>query len=101
MLALEHIGLTDVGKVRDHNEDFMGCSIPASEAEGRTHGWLFVVADGVGGEERGEVASETAVEVLLAGFRAAPRGEAHAVLLARLVQTANIKIYELGRASSP
>jgi protein phosphatase len=101
MLELEHIGLTHVGLVRDHNEDYLGSWIPASEAEGRTHGWLFIVADGVGGEERGEVASQTAVEVLLAGFRAAPKGEPHGVLLSRLVQSANIKIYEMGKSSSP
>jgi len=101
MLDLEFVELTDVGRVRDHNEDYLGRSTPASEAEGRTQGWLFVVADGVGGEERGEVASQTAVETLIEGFRAAPRGEAHTVVLPRIVQKANIRIYELGKSSSP
>jgi len=101
MLSLEFAELSDVGRVRDHNEDYSGHIAPASEVEGRTHGWLFVVADGVGGEERGEVASQTAVETLMAGFRAAPRGEAHTALMPRLVQSANTRIYELGRASSP
>ena len=101
MLELEFAELTDVGRVRDHNEDFMGHALPAGEAEGRSHGWLFIVADGVGGEELGEVASQTAVETLIAGFRAAPRGEAHTVLMPRLVQSANTKIYEMGKASSP
>src|SRR5580704_15713916 len=101
MLDLEFAQLTDVGRVRDHNEDYSGHASPASEVEGRTHGWLFAVADGVGGEELGEVASQTAIETLIAGFRAAPRGEAHTVLMPRLVQTANTRIYELGKASSP
>jgi protein phosphatase len=101
MLDLEFAELTDVGRVRDHNEDFLGCVLPGNENDGRTHGWFFALADGVGGEERGEVASQTAVETLIAGFRAAPRGEAHTVLLPRLVQNANTKIYELGRAASP
>lgn len=101
MLDLEYYELSDVGRVRDHNEDYSGHALPASEAEGRTHGWFFAVADGVGGEERGEVASQTAIETLIAGFRAAPRGEAHTVLLPRLVQAANTKIYELGRSASP
>ena len=101
MLNLELADLSDVGRVRDHNEDYSGHFAPSSELEGRTHGWLFVVADGVGGEERGEVASQTAVETLVAGFRAAPKGEAHTVLMPRLVQSANTCIYELGRSASP
>jgi PPM family protein phosphatase len=101
MLDLEFAELSDVGRVRGHNEDYLGHSVPASETDGRTHGWLFIVADGVGGEELGEVASQTAVESLIAGFRAAPRGEAHTALMPRLVQSANTRIYELGRAASP
>jgi len=87
--------------VRDHNEDYSGYAVPRTESEGRTQGWLFVLADGVGGETRGEVASRTAVETVIDGFRAAPRGEPHTVLLPRLVQSANTRIYEMGRASSP
>jgi serine/threonine protein phosphatase PrpC len=101
MLDLEFAELSDVGPVRGHNEDYFGHALPASEVEGRTHGWLFAVADGVGGEELGEVASQTAIESLIAGFRAAPRGEAHTVLMPRLVQSANTRIYELGKAASP
>jgi serine/threonine protein phosphatase PrpC len=101
MLDLEFFEMSDVGRVRDHNEDYSGKALPASELEGRTHGWLFVLADGVGGEERGEVASRMAVETVIAGFRGAPKGEAHAVLLPRITQTANTRIYETGRASSP
>jgi serine/threonine protein phosphatase PrpC len=101
MLDLEFAQLTDVGRVRDHNEDYLGHTEPTSETHGRTHGWLFAVADGVGGEERGEVASQTAMETLIAGFRAAPKGEAHSVLMPRLIQSANTRIYELGKAASP
>jgi protein phosphatase len=101
MLDLEWFELSDAGRVRDHNEDSMGSSIPASENEGRTQGWLFVLADGVGGEAKGEVASRTAVDTVVEGFRCAPRGEAHTVLMPRAVQKANTRIYELGRAASP
>jgi PPM family protein phosphatase len=101
MLDLEFAELSDVGRVRGHNEDYLGHSAPASEVDGRTHGWLFTLADGVGGEELGEVASQTAVDTLIAGFRAAPRGEPHTALMPRLVQSANTRIYELGKAASP
>ena len=101
MLDLEFFELSDVGRVRGHNEDYLGNATPASEDEGRTRGWLFVLADGVGGEEKGEVASQTAVTSIIEGFRAAPRGEAHTAMMPRVVQKANLRIYELGRAASP
>lgn len=101
MLDLEYCELTDVGVVRDHNEDFVGHYLPASPDDSRARGWLFVVADGVGGHERGEVASRTAVEAVLEGFLAAPRGEAITASLPRIVQKANVRVYEAGRAASP
>ena len=101
MLDLEYFEMTDPGVVRDHNEDYLGHCLPANPDEGRTHGWLFVIADGVGGHDRGEVASKTAVESVISGFRGAPRGEALTASLPRIVQKANLKVYETGRAASP
>jgi PPM family protein phosphatase len=95
-LDLEFALLSDPGRVRGHNEDFAGHASQAAEG-----GWLFAVADGVGGQEFGEVASRAAVEALTAGYRAAARGEQHSALLARLVQAANIQVYETGRGASP
>src|SRR5271157_6309655 len=100
MLDVEFAQLSDCGRVREHNEDYLGYVVPGTPAEVRTHGWLFALADGVGGQERGEVASRTAVERLLAGFRAAAAGEFHTALLPRLVQEANLHVYETGRAAS-
>src|ERR671919_2795448 len=57
MLLLEHHGATDPGKVRKNNED----SILVGTGRDET---LFVVADGVGGFEAGEVASSIAIDVL-------------------------------------
>src|ERR1700724_2851275 len=94
MLDLEFVERTGVGRVRDHNEDCLGYASPATPAQVRTHGWLFVLADGVGGGEKGEVASRTAVESMLAGFRKAKDGEPHPSLLPRLVQQANAQVFE-------
>jgi len=96
-LQLEFGHFSDPGRVRGHNEDFLGYAEPA----GSERGWLFAVADGVGGQEFGEVASRTAVETLIAGYHAAAAGEQQSALLQRLVQAANIKVYETGRAASP
>jgi serine/threonine protein phosphatase PrpC len=94
MLDLEFVALTDVGRVRDHNEDYLGHSVPATPAQARSHGWLFVLADGVGGQEKGEVASQTAVEAMKAGFPSAKEGESHSSVLQRLVQQANTSVFE-------
>ncbi len=53
---------TDVGRRRDHNEDFLGVFRPELTAELVHRGILLVVADGMGGYAAGEVASRTAVE---------------------------------------
>lgn len=94
MLDLEFVERTDVGRVRDHNEDYFGHAAPANPAQARSHGWLFALADGVGGHEMGEVASQTAIESILAGFRESGGGESHGALLPRLVQKANTKVFE-------
>jgi serine/threonine protein phosphatase PrpC len=94
MLDLEFVARTDVGRVRDHNEDYLGYSVPATPAQVRSHGWLFVLADGVGGHEKGEVASQTAVQSMVAAFPNAKEGESHSALLQRLVQQANTSVFE-------
>src|SRR5579872_7178318 len=96
MLDLEFVARTDVGRVRDHNEDYLGHAAPATPAQVRTHGWLFVLADGVGGHEQGEVASKTAVERMGAGVRRAKDGEWQSSVVRRIVQQANAAVLEAG-----
>ncbi|MGA3028622.1 MAG: protein phosphatase 2C domain-containing protein [Bryobacteraceae bacterium] len=101
MLEVEFAQVSECGKVRGHNEDYAGYVAPANAGEARTRGWLFALADGVGGTEAGEVASHDAVESVLAGFRGAPSGEPHPSLMRRLVQAANEHVYSAGRAAGP
>jgi serine/threonine protein phosphatase PrpC len=101
MLNVEFAQLSDPGRVREQNEDYLGHVLPRTPAEARSHGWLFALADGVGGHEQGEVASRAAIETLLAGFRAAGRGEPHSSLLPRLVQAANTEVYDTGLNAGP
>jgi protein phosphatase len=51
-----HVELTDVGRVREHNEDNIGCDPDVG---------LWVLADGMGGYNAGEVASGIAVKTTL------------------------------------
>lgn len=53
---------TDTGLVRGHNEDFVAAFEPATPEDQTRHGWLYIVADGVGGADAGEVASQYAAE---------------------------------------
>jgi protein phosphatase len=99
MLEIEFAQASDRGIVRDHNEDYLGYATPDVSAQAAKREWLFALADGVGGQELGEVASRTAVETLLAGFRRARNGEQHGAMLPRLVREANTKVFETGMAS--
>jgi protein phosphatase len=101
MLEIEFAQLSDPGLVRGHNEDFLGHVAPDTPERARSHGWLFALADGVGGQDLGEVASRTAVETMLAGFTKAAPAEPHPAVLSRLVQAANTQVYETGRSAGP
>ncbi len=73
-IAVRVFGRTDVGLVRDHNEDnFLIADLTASnrsiKPEVRTHklgarGSLFAVCDGMGGAAAGEVASQIGVDTI-------------------------------------
>src|ERR1700680_1390524 len=82
-----------------HNEDYLGWVAPGTPERARSHGWLFALADGVGGQLQGEVASQTAVESICAGFRDAAREEPLTSLLQKLVQRANASVFEAALAA--
>lgn len=56
---------SDRGQVRSHNEDFYTYYEPDSPDAESTNGWVYIVADGVGGADAGEVASQFASEKTL------------------------------------
>src|SRR5437868_14894531 len=87
MPALEFSQLTDVGCVREENEDAVASWALAD-------GVLFAVADGLGGYAAGEVASALALEVLREETARAPQSWTLAKALRRAVQEANLRIYQ-------
>jgi PPM family protein phosphatase len=75
---------TDTGRQRRANEDSLLARSP-----------LYVVADGMGGAQAGEVASRIAVESFQQGLKDASEPE---VSLAALVHAANSRIHELSHS---
>ncbi len=79
-------GITDTGMVRDHNEDSFSLLDLGDRA-------LFVVADGMGGHDSGEVASRLAVETVCSEVR---KGNGYVddplALVERAVQKANTEV---------
>ena len=102
-MDVEFAQLSDLGKVRQGNEDYLGYAAPETPERAQSLGWLFALADGVGGHDFGEVASKTAIESLIEGVSAPrPPPKPHPpALLQRLVRRANILVVDAGQAASP
>ena len=82
-------GLTDKGRLRRQNQDFLFASdVPVGGLPN-----LFMVADGMGGHNAGEVASEVAVNEMLERLREEENPEPVAAL-SDAVAFANAKVYE-------
>lgn len=56
--------LSDVGCVRENNEDYYCYAEPEGEEEYAKRGRLAIIADGMGGYEGGQIASHMAVEIV-------------------------------------
>ena len=94
MLDIQFGQFSDFGKVRTNNEDAMGSFIPSSRRQRQSHGYLFAVADGVGGMDFGEVASATAIQTITENFAKAQPGILLPTLMPRLIEQANIAVHD-------
>jgi len=70
-VRIQAFGKSDVGRVRTNNEDSIGL-LPENPAGELPHNNVFLVADGMGGQAAGEVASRLTVETVLDAYRNAP-----------------------------
>ncbi|MBM3311863.1 MAG: serine/threonine-protein phosphatase [Candidatus Aminicenantes bacterium] len=101
-MIIDAFGLSDVGRVREANEDnFLLWKLPSSGPAADT--LLLAVADGIGGHAGGAVASGLAVatlkEDMMAWASSTPRPAIQAALGA-VVQRANRLIFEKAAAES-
>jgi len=92
-MKLEVASLTDPGRVRPNNEDAFGHFGPSNDDEEGKTGWLFVVADGMGGHRGGEIASALAVQTIESSY-CADTGSSRSAALKLAVEGANRLILE-------
>jgi len=83
---------TDVGQVRQNNEDYVAYHIPKEASVQAQYGALFLVCDGVGGQSAGEIASEHAARRILNDYYQAPAEQPAPARLLAAVQQANADI---------
>jgi protein phosphatase len=115
LFSLEEAGRTDVGRQREHNEDYFGIEtqiIKLESPSGKTlHARnLYILCDGMGGHAGGEVASALAVDTLRQFFQEQwqhhtfpppERGQLPAAsILLDAVQAANQAIYDVNQQNA-
>ncbi len=89
---MQFYGMSNKGKVRGNNEDFYHVS--DSDIK------LFVVADGMGGVNAGEVASALAVSSIVDYINSHYDVADRALLLRQAISSANSVVYNTSRSSS-
>ena len=99
MLKLEPAALSDVGRKRSNNQDFLGDILfksgrPYGEDKLNERGHLFAVADGMGGYAGGEVASELAILTLFERYYNGPTTGDIGTDLAEAIRRANYQVHE-------
>lgn len=82
--------LSDIGNIRKVNEDYVGFHEDSNKK-------LYVIADGMGGHNAGEIASKIAVENTIEFVFSASANEQIDILLKQAIEASNNKIYEVSK----
>ena len=89
--------LTDVGKIRELNEDYFvikGETSPSTSKFGKS----YIICDGMGGHQAGEIASKIAAEEFLKNYYSEELKEADTIKRIRIsIELTNKKIYDIAK----
>lgn len=107
MITLDISASNDRGLIRDNNEDAVlissrilrNDSIRTKMRIGKNEKCLFAIADGLGGYNGGEVASEVTIRSLASFFRALPRGmnaEEFRLLFSQWINDMHNRLLDIG-----
>ena len=88
---------TDLGRVRENNEDKFEYYIPEDEALLAARGMIFLVCDGMGGHAAGQIASELTAKTFIDVYLHHPSSQPD-VAMSAAVLAANRFVNEVGRA---
>ncbi len=113
LFSLEEVGRTDVGRQRDHNEDYFGIETQLVKLEspsGKTLRArnLYILCDGMGGHAGGEVASAMAVDTIRTFFKDKWQGQdfpgatslPDVAMMTDAVMQANQALYDLNQENA-
>jgi protein phosphatase len=84
--------LSDTGRRRRHNEDYVAYYEPTELAELERFGRIYVLADGVGGASAGEVASRSAVRHVISSYLQVRTGTPSSRLV-HAIESANADVF--------
>lgn len=91
---MKAFALTDVGKNRVTNQDYVYCK---SDAVGNLPN-VFIVADGMGGHKAGDIASVTAVDAVLKSIEQSKKTDVISIM-EEAVRNANKTLYEKSKSN--
>ncbi len=91
---MKAFALTDVGKNRVTNQDYVYCK---SDAVGNLPN-VFIVADGMGGHKAGDIASVTAVDAVLKSIEQSQKTDVISIM-EEAVREANKTLYEKSKSN--
>ncbi len=88
---------TDLGRIRENNEDKFDFYEPEDPSVLATKGAFYAVADGMGGHSAGQIASEMALKTVIQAYYANPSADTEASLR-RAIEEGNALVYDTAQA---